>query len=555
MSEIVANRPIFLESGRLFDAEAYAQTLSASAEVVDFFTQRSLDTPADVASYDSIARTAETFWGRRVLADVLSHPETVDTALEAMDNLLRLGDFSTTRGGRYSFQADLIRSASARHLFGGGLHNRLLDIADNEPESARASRIAELLLIARSSAPDMFYERRLTQFLLPRVPAILDGAAAAERRSEKEGYVPNPHAGSMYAKEVNDLLDAAKLHGALDTRFDDDIKQTCIAIASAEHDFAKEALLQLAASKEHVDMIATLLGVDGPVLRAAWVDGYGAGASQEALSSNEYRTLCVQRMLRLEAQEPGSVEVLRRRFGIRNFGRFPESMLLAQYQDRDKPLRHRVALISGLADGNGSSTRNSMPKFAALAAELRNKDIGFTVIEVDTIDEAKVFARQARMAHSLGKWPLLACMMIDSHGGSGGVALGRDWLTDEDVYDWLGEAVAEITRDDAVLFIDACWAAMNEDALAPVLAEWAGREVRGAEGGIFLRTIGITIDDTGRPQVKIEISSRHHSNALCVFLPAPKETAEEAFSKCDLRVRVGEMLVDGPVDSFLPSRV
>jgi len=431
-----------------------------------------------------------TFWGDTSIVESLQDPACIESTLRACEQLVSAGSsFSENSQGA----TNELAMTSSEIFLESGLHGILQALIEADPESLHASRMTDLLFRVAVQTPKLAHYTGVDTFLRPRIPLVLSAAGGGRERAAPDD---SPHH-AAYAKGAALLL-TSNLAKTEESQAKDILQN--LAMVSAADDYADEAIQAVADSDTSTDVVAGLLGISGEKLRAAWRVGYGETGQVNSWTKQEYRKHCLLRMLRLEAQEPGSALLLHRRFGIRNFGRFPESMLLAQYRERDTPYEHRMYLISAMADDNGSSTRGSMPKFAALQQRLHDRGIGMMVVEVASATELKVRGRQLRMS----AWPRAAMIMSDSHGYTSSISF--DWfqkLSDSDIINWAGELAAELSRPDAIFFVDACSTAGYDDGFSAVLSRLAGRRVCGATGLMSLRSIDAAVDAGGAPIVDI----------------------------------------------------
>lgn len=484
------------EVGGDFDINQYEQTLALAEQLAS-------DAAGEFIGGQPYRVETQDFWLDPTIAASLQHEAYIDRTLDAFELLLRGGRFATKEDVDY-WRSECLAEDSLELMASNGLNDILMDIAEADPDSPRSQHIAELLFMkaARTHLRITPNDNRIIDFTRARLPMVLEKANLdAQKRppSEATEWDEMTHEQKLmahYGMGVAQVLAAQT--GNKSSR-----KDTFVAIGGMadSNPYAQQSLVQLMDRRDGPDVILQSLGLPAEAFKLAWNHGYGQGKQGVGWTSAEYRIECIRRMLALEASAPGSCKVLYRQFGIRNFARFPMSMLQAMYEERDTPYEHRVYLLSAVGDSNGSSTRGSMPKFEQLRQRLREKGIGMTVVEVGGLREIKVRARQAR----LGNWPLAAVVISDSHGAADGLDLGPQALAKPDIRSWLGELAASISRSDGVFFIDACSTGSYADGFAGTLSEVANREVLAATGGMYLKSIDIDVDAQGKPRVDVEI--------------------------------------------------
>ena len=513
------------EAGFL-DADAFEFAMTVGERL---FNGLLLEQPLDDGA-DQPPLSSEAFWRQPVLAEALDSPDHLWPTLQRFDSLIRVDEFSPSYApALHSSRAHYFGAFQSELLLDTGLGDKLVGIAEANPDTQLATQIADLLFMAMAQTWNAVKHGNVEAFLHSRVPAILENAeqraAHNETISAANSDTPYQEPATVteeYGRYAAELL-VTNWNQAQRDEARDALRQ--IALAAGENRYARETLHALADADGYVDMVASVFGIHGDQLRLAWMLGYGDGDNPAYMSKADYRRLCVERLLRLEAQEHGSAQYLNRYNGIRNFGRFSEEGLLSQYQNRNTPYKHRVFLLSATADDTGGSTRNSMPKFEQMRQTLHDKGIGLTIVEVATRQEIKLFGRMTRIAQKLGRWPLAAVLMMDAHASAANVTLSLESLKEEDINEWAAALAGDVTRDDAVLFADCC-SIGKPGGLAEPLSDGSNREVRAATGSMFLRSIAIQIDEqTGTPMVDVQIGSKDGSR-LHILLPKPTDSAD-----------------------------
>lgn len=467
------------ETRQGFDLQQYNQVLDSASHILDELAEYPYDRPS-----------MEGFWSDPVIAASLSQRAHVDSTIGMIDSFVRLGAFSTLdESWSTSWSAENVAEDSADHLFQDGLADKLLDIAETEPGSNRSIHIADLLLVAVSQSGSASIDQRVKDHILANLPNILGNA---------ENKVGDIYYANTYSESY--IRGAGSIIADTDAAAHPQLKALLVELNDQQDpdSFKVRVIKNLAARTNGVNLICELLGLpsDGEI-SSAWRWGYGSKAGY--WDQDEYQVECVRRMLKFENQHPGICRTLYRSFGIRNFARFPESMLLDQYRERFTHYDRHIYLLSATYDSNGSATRGSIPKLERLRQQLRSQGVGMTVIEVRRKAELKVRARQAKLA----RHALASAIVFDGHGYGGDVSLGEGYLTSEDIRQWAGELAASVSRQDSVFAIDACSTGQSDTGFAAILSEVADREVLGATGSMALRSISVDFDPDGKPVVNM----------------------------------------------------
>lgn len=284
-----------------------------------------------------------------------------------------------------------------------------------------------------------------------------------------------------------------------------------VGMRRAESPHWEAACKEIAHSGDVIYHACKLAGLPPEPVQRAWDIGYDRGKRADRMSHLEYRARCVQHMADLELARPGICKELFQALGIRNYGRFSVDLLVKQYEDLRKPFDERVYFISGTEDGNGSALYNSVPKLAAVIAELEKHGISGVITEVDRPHELRVRARMARMAG----WGPVRFVFADVHGREDSLGLGEESLDAENARDWAGALLHDMTTEDAVTVLNSCDGGKTPNGIGASLAEGSGREIIATRAGTFLKALSLFTDSDGivRFNVNIQYSKKWQGTA------------------------------------------
>jgi len=131
------------------------------------------------------------------------------------------------------------------------------------------------------------------------------------------------------------------------------------------------------------------------------------------------------KMCQLEMQEPGICRVLNKEFGIRHFSRYPASVLLAQYQERENTQKPYGVIIYPDADWSSSFVDNyEWGGIAAFYKELCECGYLLRVCEVKNL--GKLGRRLLELDRRYGSSQKISFAVIGGHGTKETIQFGGD---------------------------------------------------------------------------------------------------------------------------------
>ncbi|HJQ08332.1 MAG TPA: hypothetical protein VJ836_02500 [Candidatus Saccharimonadales bacterium] len=513
--------------------DTYQQVLSLGAELLD------PTSPHDLDSLDAVMR--ELSAQKEVVVDSL-HTEYAESTLTLLNRLLRLGWSEITDVPARHIEEVQNRAASMVFFY---FSPHLMSAAEQRPDFPFTPHVASLLFAALARQPHLANDR-LTRFVSANISEALDYAsqlAASRHTALRDRASKLTYDEQTEAKHV-----ATGLRYLLHVSQDESAKHVMAGIRSLAHTAEVNPLVDdwlqpLLQDREFTAKVCELLGIPHHPMEYAWAIGYGPKAPNYDFRK-VYRRQCVRRMLSLEHERPGIVRTLYREFGIRNFARYSEQLLLDIYDERNKEAadkllaattghtqpakkERRAYLLAAVADCDGSATRNSMPKLEELYWNLRTQGIKVSVIEYGTGRELGVRARQAER---LGFEPALL-VASDSHALGNELTAGSESLLTQDVIDWLGILAAKATRPDATIFLNACSLGRDDDGFAATLHQVSERTVLASSGCSFLGDIRATINQKGTASVTVNLCP---SSKVDTDGPPPLRRFESAGERCQL---------------------
>lgn len=456
----------------------------------------------------------------RWAVDILTQSLHTDRALETvglMEEMLTATNAICVipAGREMSYTDDAAKRALASTLVLSSMADTIMEQARSEPDPRLAARYSSLLMTAFGHDPDRATERT-TGFLAQELSTVMEYAQNLAAASEpppapgtslREDDGSDPH---VLDDELELFAELEQVHRGLvpliyrsDAAGRRTITQTLGQLAKkAKTDrYAASSINMLLREEDAHSIVCMLADVPSYNMAIAREQGYGYRPPKPGrMSFYQYEEECLRRMLSLEGQEPGICRTLYDLFGIRNYARFSEGMLLRQYHGRTREYAERVYFIEATSD-DGSATYNSVPKIEKAMAELEAQGVGAVLVEVSTHRELKKFARLARMAG----WGPVRFILSDSHGDFNDIILGEQPLDCDDAGKWLGALVAETLTEDGTLIINACLTAASDHGFASTLHQTSGREVHGSRAGTWLYSLQVDVDEHGIPHIEADI--------------------------------------------------
>ncbi len=155
------------------------------------------------------------------------------------------------------------------------------------------------------------------------------------------------------------------------------------------------------------------LGIDSSELIDRWLDSSpGVFVVSENLNA----------LVSLEKKRPGIGTLLNKQFGICNFARYPEEMLIAQYDEVDKTdLPYGVILFNSF-DHNGAfyETRKGLN---SLRKQLKGK---YSLRVVETNGKLDIVKRLHKLSRKYGDSHKISFAIVGGHGDKNTIEFGKD---------------------------------------------------------------------------------------------------------------------------------
>lgn len=207
----------------------------------------------------------------------------------------------------------------------------------------------------------------------------------------------------------------------------------------------------------------------------------------------------------LEKARPGISETLHREFGIACFGRYPEDLLIKQFDERNDTERKYGLILNTRADSNGAFYTDR-ELWSKLLADLQGK-ICLRVAESSggialPMTLARVYTHyqpSSKVGHKI------AFLIGGGHGTVSNITLDerpdvRD-ISLSDLFAGSYKRIGEYFEKDAMIILNSCFTG-NENGMAQVLSEEYGLHVIGPTSPTQIKTLAVSWKDGEHVQIE-----------------------------------------------------
>jgi hypothetical protein len=219
----------------------------------------------------------------------------------------------------------------------------------------------------------------------------------------------------------------------------------------------------------------------------------------------------LQTMLSLEKKQKGSVKRLLENYGIKEFYRYPEEMLLAQL-DEEKNDQPYGIVVFPRGDHNTAFDQD-----VEVLNKLFNQTRGYYGLKVFEIESKIAFARDLI---KLKKYEnKISFMVFGGHGSEDSIA-----ITEKEIAgDYFGQTAKKIKTEDfdskgtarvkdffvenPKIILVSCSTGAKEDGIAQKISQVYGAEVIAPNKDTSLKDIETTYDDYGKPKFDVVYAS------------------------------------------------
>ena len=187
----------------------------------------------------------------------------------------------------------------------------------------------------------------------------------------------------------------------------------------------------------------------------------------------------------LESERPQIVSTLSQQFGIRNFARYSEDLLVQQFDERDKSVPYGIVLYP-IDDWNGAFSGNTKQKvFEQLKEQLGQ--YGYTIRILEAKGKIEVAKSLVRLNESYGQEHKISFGIIGAHGNKNTMVFGREGEQGElRPQDFLGKGVQRAGKffaDKPVIILDSCLVGQDK-GIAESLSKAYNAKVIASDGTV-----------------------------------------------------------------------
>ena len=177
----------------------------------------------------------------------------------------------------------------------------------------------------------------------------------------------------------------------------------------------------------------------------------------------------------LESTLPGACGRLSRDYGIRNFSRYPQRILLEQLEgENDTETPYGLALYSQ-NDWNNALNSTSHLDLEELDEETKKVGLRMRIIEcIGLVDAAK---RLISLDRRYGEYQKIQFAVVAAHGGENGFELGSQSLEVETLPENALKKIAGFFTENPTVILNACSTGKEESGIANTLAQVTNAEV------------------------------------------------------------------------------
>ncbi|MBI2035577.1 MAG: hypothetical protein HYT12_02745 [Candidatus Liptonbacteria bacterium] len=158
----------------------------------------------------------------------------------------------------------------------------------------------------------------------------------------------------------------------------------------------------------------------------------------------------------IEKSSPGAARALQKEFGIKDFGRYPEEMLLSQYEERDD-IEKPYGIILYPQDDNTGAFYGGRRVFANLYSALKDTH---SLRTVEAGSKIEIGRRLIELDRRYGKRHKISFAIIGGHGTINSIKFGdgskRSYLFSDDLRGRGVKRSKKFFEDDATLILVSC---------------------------------------------------------------------------------------------------
>lgn len=259
------------------------------------------------------------------------------------------------------------------------------------------------------------------------------------------------------------------------------------------------------------DMIAKY-GLDPDEIIDVWNGSYTENGPQPSIRSN------MNMVFVLEDERPGIARVLYEKFGIRNFERYPESVLQAQFDERDNTEKPYGVMLQATHDWNGAFGHGSLGGSDRQIWEklFRQIKARYALRIVEAKNKVEVARRLIGLNKTYGKHHKIAFALIGGHGTKDHITLGgthrKNMILFEDLAGKAAQRTGGFFAPNPTIVLASC-STGAEGGIGQELSKVLGAKVIAPKVPSGIKNIDAIISDDGI-DFDVEYRSRDKQNDI-----------------------------------------
>lgn len=234
----------------------------------------------------------------------------------------------------------------------------------------------------------------------------------------------------------------------------------------------------------------------------AWVEG--GGDPFESVTEN------ARAAIMLEKKHPGSTTVLAQEFGVRTFARYPEELLAAQFEERNKNDKPYGVMISAENDHNGAFY-TWKDQFAEMYHDLEGQYY-LRALECGTVGD--LMQLLVGLDQRYGQQNKISFIILNGHGHKNGFTFGADKKTGsrlhkQDLHHPVAqEVVKHLFVKEPTIVVNSCRTG-SPGGLTQALSKLTGGKAFGARGESGVLQLS-TLLENGKVDFKVPDNRRRN---------------------------------------------
>lgn len=235
-------------------------------------------------------------------------------------------------------------------------------------------------------------------------------------------------------------------------------------------------------------------GLDPNTILKAWTEGHSTDRGLRGLAGILEN---LPAAIYLESQKPGILKTLSEEFGVKNFGRYPAELLIAQYDEKDNTDKPYGVVLYPYSDWNGAFFQNKNP-LREFYADVKDK---YSIRVLEAGSKYDIARGLLNLKRRYGAQHKISFAVIGGHGTKNSILFGgedeRHTLMSQDLQGKGVRKTSEFFEPQPNIVLVSCSTGTNE-GIGQQLSEMMGAKVTAPEIPTNIKTLRATIDQNGK---------------------------------------------------------